>query len=53
MSYEVVSSNQSLTFSPIVFGDEGVYRCTVSDPSMDVLLRQSYTLSGKSLIQKT
>ena len=46
--FELVSSGQNLTFSPIVFGDEGVYRC-VATAFFPEFLSDPYTLYSKNI----
>ena len=44
--YDFVSGNQTLEFNPIVFGDEGVYRCVATDGSGEEYLSEDITLSS-------
>ena len=46
--FELVSSGQNLTFSPIVFGDEGVYRCGAT-AFFPEFLSDPYTLYSKNI----
>ena len=46
--FELVSSGQNLTFSPVVFGDEGVYRCGATAFFLE-FFSDPYTLYSKNL----
>ena len=46
MGYEVVGTNQTLSFTPILFGNESVYRCVVTN-FLEEVGSATYTLVGK------
>ena len=46
MGYEVVGTNQTLYFTPILFGNESVYRCVVTN-FLEEVGSATYTLVGK------
>ena len=48
MTYTEVSTGRDLEFNPVVFGDEGVYRCVASSSELgEQLVSDNITVTGK------
>ena len=46
-SYSDVSTGQNLTFDPIIFGDEGVYRCVAQSDVSGELISDTITVTSE------